>query len=162
LSEGATTEGADLDDGKPHRYVHDKLRYPSGLTDAEWQLIKPLIPPAKRGNGKPTENMREVVNGMMYVLSTGCHQRPATARRGEWLRLLVGLERQDEKIHDALYIKCRERPEREASPDGLWGAPALTDTASWPASNVCWPRLPAAGGCSADGATGGKHESALR
>ena len=33
------------------RYNRDKLRYPSDLTDAEWQHIEPLIPPAKRGGG---------------------------------------------------------------------------------------------------------------
>ena len=44
-----------------HRYDRDKLRYPSDLTDAEWQVIEPLIPPAKRGGGKRTVNMREVV-----------------------------------------------------------------------------------------------------
>jgi len=58
-----------------HRYDRDRLRYPSDLTDAEWQLIEPLIPPAKRGGGKRTVNVREVVNGMMYVLSTGCQWR---------------------------------------------------------------------------------------
>ena len=30
------------------RYNRDKLRYPSDLTDEEWALIEPLIPPAKR------------------------------------------------------------------------------------------------------------------
>ena len=34
-----------------HRYDRDNLRYPSDLTDAEWPVIKPLIPPAKRGGG---------------------------------------------------------------------------------------------------------------
>ena len=34
------------------RYCRDKLRYPSDLTDAEWEHIAPLIPPAKRGGGK--------------------------------------------------------------------------------------------------------------
>ncbi len=43
--------------------------------DEEWALIKPLIPPAKRGGGKRTVEMREVVNGLMYVLSTGCQWR---------------------------------------------------------------------------------------
>jgi hypothetical protein len=57
------------------RYDRDKLRYPSDLTDAEWQHIEPLIPPAKRGGGKRTVDMREVVNGVMYVLSTGCQWR---------------------------------------------------------------------------------------
>ena len=36
------------------RYNRDALRYPSDLTDAEWRLIEPLIPPAKRGGGKRT------------------------------------------------------------------------------------------------------------
>ena len=57
------------------RYDRDKLRYPSDLTDPEWEQIKPLIPPAKRGGGKRTVNMREVVNSIMYVLSTGCQWR---------------------------------------------------------------------------------------
>ena len=35
-----------------HRYDRDRLRYPSDLTDAEWALVEPLIPPAKRGGGK--------------------------------------------------------------------------------------------------------------
>src|SRR3954468_7844312 len=58
-----------------HRYDRDRLRYPSDLTDDEWVLVEPLIPPAKRGGGKRTVNMREVVNGVMYVLSTGCQWR---------------------------------------------------------------------------------------
>src|SRR4249920_4087374 len=57
------------------RYNRDKLRYPSDLTDAEWQHIEPLIPPAKRGGGKRRADMREVVNGVMYILSTGCQWR---------------------------------------------------------------------------------------
>jgi transposase len=56
-------------------YNRDKLRYPSDLTDAEWQYIEPLIPPAKRGGGKRTVDMREVINGVMYILSTGCQWR---------------------------------------------------------------------------------------
>ena len=51
-------------------YDRDKLRYPSDLTDAEWQHIGPVLPPAKRGGGKRTFDPREVVNGVMYVLST--------------------------------------------------------------------------------------------
>jgi hypothetical protein len=36
------------------RYDRSKLRYPSDLTDDEWALIAPLIPPAKSGGGKRT------------------------------------------------------------------------------------------------------------
>jgi transposase len=53
-------------------YNCDKLRYPSDLTDEEWARIEPLIPPGKAGGGKRRVDMREVVNGVMYILSTGC------------------------------------------------------------------------------------------
>jgi transposase len=57
------------------RYDRSHLRYESDLTDEEWAEIEPQIPPAKRGGNKRTVNMREVVNGLMYILSTGCQWR---------------------------------------------------------------------------------------
>ena len=57
------------------RYDRSKLRYPSDLTDDEWGLVEPLIRPGKTGGGKRTVVMREVVNGLMYILSTGCQWR---------------------------------------------------------------------------------------
>jgi transposase len=48
------------------------LRYPSDLTDGEWALIEPMIPPAKRGGRRREVNIREVLNAIFYVLSTGC------------------------------------------------------------------------------------------
>jgi transposase len=56
------------------RYDRSKLRYPSDLTDDGWGLVEPLIPPGKRGGGTRTVIMREVVNGLMYILSTGCQR----------------------------------------------------------------------------------------
>ena len=56
-------------DNRP-RYNRDKLRYPSDLTDAEWAHIEPLIPPGKPGGGKRRVAIREVINGVMYILST--------------------------------------------------------------------------------------------
>jgi len=53
------------------RYDRGRLRYPSDLTDEEWTLVKAEIPRAKRGGNKRTEDVREVLNGLMYVLSTG-------------------------------------------------------------------------------------------
>src|SRR3954463_1682664 len=57
------------------RYDRSKLRYPSDVTDEEWALVAPLIPPPKPGGNKRTRDMREVVNGLMDVLSTGCQWR---------------------------------------------------------------------------------------
>jgi transposase len=46
--------------------------YPSDLKDQEWERIEPLIPPAKTGGRKRSVAMREVLNGIFYVLKTGC------------------------------------------------------------------------------------------
>ena len=76
------------------RYDRSKLRYPSDLTDDEWGLVEPLIPPGKTCGGKRTVIMREVVNGLMYILSTGCQwraiERPAAEKLG--LRLLRSVD----------------------------------------------------------------------
>jgi hypothetical protein len=57
------------------RYDRSRLRYPSDLTDEEWALAKAQIPRAKRSGNKRTVDEREVMNGLMYVLSTGCQWR---------------------------------------------------------------------------------------
>src|SRR3712207_9206128 len=57
------------------RYRRDELRYPSDLTDAEWALIAPLIRPAKHGGRRRSVVVREVLNGLLYVLETGCQRR---------------------------------------------------------------------------------------
>src|SRR5437868_4398863 len=47
--------------------------YPSDLTDAQWALLEPLLPAQPPGPGRPREvDLREVVNGILYVLRTGC------------------------------------------------------------------------------------------
>jgi transposase len=103
------------------RYDRSKLRYPSDLTDAEWLLVAPLIPPAKRGGGKRTVDIREVVNGVMYVLSAGCQWRsiPKDLPPRSTVNNYFGRWNYDgtlDRIHHALYVKCRERAERDASP----------------------------------------------
>lgn len=49
--------------------------YPSDLSDAEWAILEPLIPPARPGGHPRTVNMREVVNAIFYLLRTGCQWR---------------------------------------------------------------------------------------
>jgi len=103
------------------RYDRSRLRYPSDLTDEEWALVAPLIPPAKRGGNKRHVNVRDVMNGIMYVLSTGCQWRaiptdlPARSTWFDYLDLW-SWDGTLERIHHALYAECREREEREASP----------------------------------------------
>ena len=103
------------------RYDRSRLRYPSDLTDEEWALVAPLIPPAKRGGNRRHVNVRDVKNGIMYVLSTGCQWRaipkdlPARSTLFDYLDLW-SWDGTLERIHHALYVECREREEREASP----------------------------------------------
>ena len=103
------------------RYDRGKLRYPTDLTDAEWKLAKAEIPRARRGGNKRTVDIREVMNGLMYVLGTGCQWRaipkdlpPRSTVSHYFCRW------QDDgtldRLHHALYVLCREQAEREASP----------------------------------------------
>jgi transposase len=102
-------------------YDRSQLRYPSDLTDEEWALVEPMIPPAKRGGGKRTADMREVVNAVMYVLSTGCQWRalPKDLPPRSTVHGYLDLWNWDgtlDHIHHALYVKCREKAGRDASP----------------------------------------------
>ena len=103
------------------RYNRDKLRYPSDLIDAEWSLLELLIPPAKRGGNKRRVNLREIVNGIMYVLSTGCQWRaipkdlPPRSTVFAYLDLWI-YDGTLDRMHYALYEACREQAGREASP----------------------------------------------
>src|ERR1019366_1873543 len=109
------------ENGHRSRFKAVGMRYPSDVTDEEWELIAPLIPSAKRGGGKRRVDMRAVMNGMMYVLSTGCQWRyipkdlppRSTVNRYfcDW-----SYDGTLDRIHDALYLQCREKLEREASP----------------------------------------------
>ena len=103
------------------RYDRSRLRYPSDLTDEEWALVEPLIPPAKRGGNRRHVVVREVVNGLMYILSTGCQWRaiPKDLPPRSTLYDYFDLWSWDgtlDRIHHALYAQCREAASREASP----------------------------------------------
>lgn len=103
------------------RYDRSKLRYPSDLKDEEWALIGPMIPPPKRGGNKRTVDVREVVNGLIYLLSTGCQwdalprDLPPKSTVNDYFRRWT-YDGTLDRIHHALYVKCRDLAEREASP----------------------------------------------
>lgn len=95
--------------------------YPSDVTDEEWAILEPFIPPAKTGGRPRTVNMREVVNAIYYVLKSGCqwdmlpHDFPAKGtvydyyntwrKDGTWQRLNQFLREQ-----------VREAVDRELTP----------------------------------------------
>jgi transposase len=106
-----------------HRIAAERggLRYPSDLTDSEWAIVGPMIPPARSG-GRPREvNLREVLNGIFYVLSTGCQWQalpkdlPPKSTVHHYF-MLWDWDGTLERIHHALYVAVREQAGREASP----------------------------------------------
>ena len=106
-----------------HRRAHDRrgLRYPSDLSDGEWALVAPLIPPAKHGGRKRSVDVREVPNGIFYVLSTGCQWNalPKDLPPKSTVYDYFDLWQWDgtlERLHHALYVAVREAADREASP----------------------------------------------
>jgi len=125
-----------------HRRVHARkgLRYPSDLTDAEWALVEPLLPPARRG-GRPREvNMREVLNAVFYLLSTGCQWNalPKDLPPKTTVYDYFSLWRSDRtllRLHQALYGQVREVSGRDASP-----TVAILDSQSAKAAQKGGPR----------------------
>jgi len=93
----------------------------SDLTDEEWTHVEPVIPPAKVGGNRRRVNVREVVNGILYILSTGCQWRaipkdlPPRSTLFDYLDSW-SLDGTLDRMHHALYVKCRKRGDRQASP----------------------------------------------
>jgi transposase len=80
-----------------------------------------LIPDAKGGGNKRTIDVRAVLNGVMYILSTGCQwaarplDLPPRSTVNDYLRRWDE-DRTLDRIHHALYVLCRDQAGREASP----------------------------------------------
>ena len=106
------------------RQAHDRagLRYPSDLTDAEWALVAPFIPPAKRGGRKRTVDVREVLNGVFYVLATGCQWRalpkdlPPRSTVHGYLALWAGTARSGARTTPCSSGRASRRARRQARP----------------------------------------------
>ncbi len=96
-------------------------RYPSDLTDEEWERMAPLMPkPGRRGRPREVE-FREVINAVRYLVRSGCGWRMLPVHFGHW-RTVYGWFRElarrflFQTIH-AVELR-RERAGREASPSG--------------------------------------------
>ena len=98
-----------------------KESYPSDLTDAQWEELEPLLPLAKPGGRPRTVDMRQVINGILYVLRSGCPWRMMPHDLSPWSTAWGYFRwwRKDgnwERIHDALRPKVRELQGREPTP----------------------------------------------
>jgi transposase len=66
--------------------VPEPMRLPglSVLTDAQWERLRPLLPPQKPRTGRPATDHRLVVEGMLWVVRTGSSWRELPKRFGPW------------------------------------------------------------------------------
>jgi putative transposase len=95
--------------------------YETDLTDAQWAILAPLLPPAPGGGRPRTTNLREVLNAIFYNLRTGCawdllpHDFPPPGTvydyYSKWRR-----DGTIERIHDALHRAVREASEHDPEP----------------------------------------------
>jgi putative transposase len=98
-----------------------RKRYPSDLTDEQWQVLRPLIPPAKPG-GRPRQvDPREVLNTLFYKARTGCQwdYLPHGLLPTSTARDYFDAWQQDgtwQKFLDALRPKARKAEGREETP----------------------------------------------
>ena len=98
-----------------------RTAYPSDLSDEQWAILEPLVPPAKRGGRRREVDMREVINTILYLNRTGCQWDmlphdllpkstvydyfAAWRDNGTWQRLM-----------EALHSQVRVQAGREATP----------------------------------------------
>lgn len=95
--------------------------YPSDLTDRQWAILAPLIPPARPGGAPRQVDIRSVVNAILYVLRTGCQWRAMPHDYPHWFTCYTYHRRwqQDdtwEAINDALRVRLREQAGRNPEP----------------------------------------------
>ena len=99
----------------------ERRAYSSDLTDAEWQILEPMLPPEKPGGRHRKYAMREIINAIQYILRGGCawrllphdlpHWRSAYEYFRQWRNDGTWL-----RIHDNLHQQLRTQMQRNVQP----------------------------------------------
>src|SRR5262249_4145695 len=118
-----------MESGPGYDWAKRRCRRDVGDAGGAWS--GPGLPPAKKGGNKRTVDVRAVVNGVMYILSTGCQwaalpkDLPPRSTVNDYLRRWDD-DRTLDRIHHALYVQCRELAGREARPTpGIMHRPSV-------------------------------------
>ena len=95
--------------------------YPSDLTDREWAVLQPLLPPAKPGGHPRTVNLRVILNGIFYLVRSGCAWRMLPREYGPWSTVYDYFRKWREaglweRLNTVLREQVRLRAGRKATP----------------------------------------------
>lgn len=122
------------------QYRRDGLRYTSDMTDREWAVLEPLLPPASRLGRPRRHQLRAIVNAILYILQTGCQWRslpkdlpPRSTVQGYFYRW-----RDDgtwQRINAQLVVLARQALGRHATPTA-----GVIDSQSAPTTESGGPR----------------------
>jgi len=93
-------------------------RYDSDLTDAQWLLIEPLLPPPAAVGRREKHPRREIVNAILYVVRTGCAWRLLPKEYPPWQTVFWYFKRWQaegslDRLHDALRDRLRDADGRD-------------------------------------------------
>ena len=105
----------------PRKKSPARRRYDTDLTDAQWEVLAPLIPDARAGGRPRKSTSRELVDAILYFLRAGVAWRLLPHDLPPWQTLYYYLRRWQregvwEHIHHTLVMADRERNGREPSP----------------------------------------------
>ena len=112
-------------------------RYPSDMSDEEWAILEPLIPPSKPGGRPRAVNLREVMNAIFYVLRGGIPWRFLPKEFPPWKTVYhyFRLWRMDgtwEMLNTRLREQVRRQLGREATPSaGVMDSQSAKTTERW-------------------------------
>jgi putative transposase len=95
--------------------------YPSDVSDAQWAILEPLVPPCLPGGRPEAHSRREIINGILYVLRSGCAWRMMPHDLPPWETVFhyYWCWQEDgtwEKLHDRLRGKLRQTLGKERQP----------------------------------------------
>src|SRR5215212_11214507 len=107
--------------------MEERRPYPSDLSDGQWALLGPLVARPRRadGRGRPREvDLREVVNGVLYVLHEGCRWRSLPHDFPAWETVYWYFARWTDdgtlvRIQDTLRRRVREAAGRDPEPSAI-------------------------------------------